>query len=139
MFPSLHGTALSESGSPALFAKMGNLFPFHPKVNGLRADSEKLGGARNIAREVVTILAELLRRRTNGRRRNWRRAFHRNGQLPVERRQLSGFVGFCGWLWMFPTGAGHSSCEAPIPPFRLWNWRTPFSWAAGESNGLCSK
>src|SRR5579859_7603295 len=29
-------------------------------------------------------------------------------------------------LWMLPTGAGHPSCEVPIPPFRLCNWRTPF-------------
>lgn len=31
------------------------------------------------------------------------------------------------WLfWMFPTGAVRPSCEAPISPFRLCNWRTPF-------------
>lgn len=102
------------------------LFPFHPYVNGLRADPEKLGGARNIPREVVTILAERLRERTNGRRRNWRRAFHRNGQLPAERRQLSGFVGFCGCCGCFRQvqGIPHaklqfllSACAIGEPPF----------------------
>ena len=78
------------------------------------------------SRTYSCILAERLRQRTNGRRRNWRRAFHRNGQLPAERRRLSGFVGFCGCCGCYRQAQGipHakfqfllSACVIREPPF----------------------
>ncbi len=77
-------------------------------------------------RKFVTTLRQWLPQGTNGRRRNWHRAFHRDDRLPGERRRVNGFVGFCGCCGCFRQvqGVPHaklqfllSACAIGEPPF----------------------
>jgi len=84
----------------------------------------------------LSYLADRLRQRTTEEGETG--AAHFIGTTAAcERRRVNGFVGLCVAVDV-PAGAGCTSCEAPIPPFRLCNWRTPVL-CCGELNSLRSK
>jgi hypothetical protein len=62
----------------------------------LRMDQDGTANAYDTDSCLCDEIVGRLQQRTNGRKRDWRRAFHRDDRRPAERRPVNEFVGFCG-------------------------------------------